>query len=94
MFSAKQYKDRIRKWNLNKNIQQDEMLGMIRKREERQSKSNKETAFRIRGRPVNVEKIERYTRDHPRQFASDNDIGMDQNMDPAGMIHSFVRPYR
>jgi hypothetical protein len=64
---------------------------MVRKRQERQSGSNKQTAFRIRGRPVNDEKIERYMRDHPKQFATDDDIDMDRNTNPAGMILSFAR---
>ena len=61
---------------------------MIRKRQERQSGSNKQTAFRIRGGPVNEEKIERYMRDHPKQLAIDDDIDMDRNVSPAGVILS------
>jgi hypothetical protein len=67
------------------------MEAMISKRQERQSESNKQTTFRIRGRPVNEEKIERYMRDHPKQLATDDDIDMERNMSPAGMILSFVR---
>jgi hypothetical protein len=91
--TPKQYKDRIRKWGLNKNIQQDEMEAMIRKRQERESESNKKTAFRIRGRPVDEEKIERYMRDHPKQLPINDHIDMDidRNMSladtPAGIIY-------
>lgn len=59
---------------------------MIRKREERQAESNKQTAFRIRGRPVNEEKIERYIRDHPKQFSTDNDVDVEQDSSPAGVF--------
>jgi hypothetical protein len=68
------------------------MEAMIWKREERQSESNKQTAFRLRGRPVNEMKIERYVRDHQKQLATDNDIDMDRNMSMASMIISIVGP--
>jgi hypothetical protein len=68
------------------------MEAMIWKREERQSESNKQTAFRLRGRPVNEMKIERYVRDHQKQLATDNDVDMDRNMSMASMIISIVGP--
>jgi hypothetical protein len=58
---------------------------MVRKREERQSETNKQTGFRVRGRPVKEEKIQRYIRDHPKELADAN-VDMDLNMSPAGMI--------
>ena len=61
--SAKQYKDRIKKWDLNKNIQPEEMEAMIRKQRQRESE-HKSSAFRIRKRPVNPEKINRYMKEH------------------------------
>ena len=64
---------------------------MIRKRQERESESNKLTAFRIRGRLVNEEKIERFMRDHPKQLATDDDVDMDRNMSPAGMTPFIAR---
>lgn len=67
------------------------MEAMIKKRQERESESNKQTAFRIRGRPVNEEKIERYMRDHPKQLATDDDIDMERDMSPAGMLPSIAR---
>ena len=60
----KQFKDRIKKWKLKKNIQPNEMMGMIRKQKEREAGEGKETAFNLRGRPVDQSKIERYKRDH------------------------------
>jgi hypothetical protein len=62
--SAKQYKDRIKKWNLKKNIQTDEMEAMIRKQRQR-ALVHKRSAFRLRDRPVNPEKIRRYINEHP-----------------------------
>jgi hypothetical protein len=62
--SAKQYKDRIKKWNLNKNIQTDEMEAMIRKQRQR-ALVDRRSAFRLRDRPVNPEKIRRYINEHP-----------------------------
>jgi hypothetical protein len=60
---------------------------MVRKREERQSESNKQTGFRVRGRPVKEEKIQRYMRDRPKELAAaandDDDVDMDRNMSPA-----------
>jgi hypothetical protein len=68
------------------------MEAMIWKREERQSESNKQTAFRLRGRPVNERKIERYVRDHPKQLATGDSVDMDRNMSMASMIASIVGP--
>jgi hypothetical protein len=49
---------------LKKNIQPDEIMGMIRKQKQREAGEGKETAFNLRGRPVDQSKIERYKRDH------------------------------
>jgi hypothetical protein len=60
----KQYKDRIKKWGLKKNIQPNEMIGMIRKQKEREAGEGKQTDFKLWGRPIDQSKIERYKRDH------------------------------
>jgi hypothetical protein len=62
---------------------------MVRKREERQSETNKQTGFRGRGRPVKEVKIQRYIRDREKELA--DDVDMDRNMSPAGMILSTGR---
>jgi hypothetical protein len=66
---------------------------MVRKREERQSESNKQTGFRVRGRPVKEEKIQRYISNRPKELAAAaaDDVDMDRNMSPAGMILSTGR---
>jgi hypothetical protein len=60
---------------------------MIRKTRERALEGNRQSAFRVRGRPVNPGKISRYMRDHHLQS---NGVNMNSNMDcimePAGMI--------
>lgn len=83
--SAKQYKDRIRIWGLNRNIQADEMESMI-KIQHKRNLENKQTAFRVRKRPVNPEKIKRYMRDHSMSaFGANTDGNTDGSMDCAGM---------
>ncbi len=47
---------------------------------------NKQTAFRVRKRPVNSEKIKRYMRDHPMlAFGANKDDDMDGNLEAAGI---------
>ncbi|OBT47133.1 hypothetical protein VE00_03127 [Pseudogymnoascus sp. WSF 3629] len=79
--TLKQYKDRIKKWGLNKNIQPDEMEAMIRKQHKRALESNKPSAFRVRKRPVNPKKIDRYIKEHPTNSFGANE--MDGNMGSA-----------
>lgn len=80
--SAKQYKDRVKAWGLNRNIRADEMESMINI----QHRRNKPTAFRVRKRPVNPQKIKRYMRDHPEAaFGANKDGNMDGSMASAGM---------
>ncbi|KAE8454659.1 hypothetical protein EG329_000282 [Mollisiaceae sp. DMI_Dod_QoI] len=87
--TVKQYKDRIRKWGLDKKIKTAEMKAMIRKREERASISNKASAFRVRKRPVPEAKITRYIHEHPKRPSSDGDVDVDMDGDsaatPAGL---------
>jgi hypothetical protein len=92
MFSPKQYKDRIKKWGLNKHIQKDEMEAMIRIRHERKMTDNKETIFLLRGRPVNTEKIDRYEKEHPSQNRADEDVAMDMGENPE-LIPSDIHYY-
>ena len=40
------------------------MMGMIRKQKEREADEGKQTDFKLWGRPVDQNKIERYKRDH------------------------------
>jgi hypothetical protein len=82
--SAKQYKDRIKKWNLNKNIQTDEMEAMIRKQRQR-ALIHKRSAFRLRDRLVNPEKIRRYINEHPDLNIALNE-DEDGSMASAGMF--------
>lgn len=88
--TAKQYKDRIKIWGLNKNIRADEMESMIKIQQKRELEK-KRTAFRVRKRPVNLEKIKRYMRDYPTlAFGANKDENMDGNMD--GNIDATATP--
>lgn len=61
------------------------MESMI-KIQQKRNLENKQTAFRVRKRPVNPEKIKRYMRDHPMPaFGANKDGSMDGSMDSAGM---------
>ncbi|CZR62619.1 uncharacterized protein PAC_12516 [Phialocephala subalpina] len=90
--TAKQYQDRITKWGLDKNIKTTEMEAMIRKEQER-ALMNKPSAFRVRKRPVSQKKIDRYKHEHPEQLDSTNDGDIDMNIDSAGIIDVFAKPY-
>jgi hypothetical protein len=62
------------------------MEAIVRKEEERAA-SNKQSDFRLRGRPVNPEKITRYIKEHPELAASANDM-VDVMVDVDGAITS------
>lgn len=58
----------------------------IIKIQQKRELENKRTAFRVRKRPVNLEKIKRYMRDHPTlAFGANKDENMDGNIDSAGI---------
>jgi hypothetical protein len=61
------------------------MEAMIRRQQQRLREENKQTAFELRGRPVNQEKIDRYKRDH----AVKDDDEAYQTMEGAGKSLSF-----
>jgi len=59
----KQYKDRVERWGINiKNFKGSERQAVVRKRQRRKVDGMKESAFRIRGREVESDKIERFNR--------------------------------
>jgi hypothetical protein len=67
------------------------MQAIVRKQQERDAE-NKSTAFRVRGRPVNPEKINRYMKDHPMQSVSANkDKNRDSNISSAGTFPSKAK---
>jgi len=67
------------------------MQAIIRKQQERDAE-NKSSAFRVRGRPVDPEKINRYMKDHPMQSVSANkDKNRDPNIGSAGTFLSKTK---
>ena len=68
--SEKMYKDRIRKWGLDKKVKGHEMMAIIRKKAER-SCIGKASAFRIREQDVPEKKIARY-RKAKKLFSAEN----------------------
>lgn len=73
------------------------MEAIIRIQQIRASDVNhpKKSAFRVRKRPVNPAKIDRYIKEHPMQSLSANKEGnMDVNMDSVGMIPTTSRHTR
>lgn len=63
------------------------MEAMIRIRQERKMTDNKETAFLLRGRPVNDAKIDRYEKEH-----GDMDVDMGEIPMPTPSDISFTTP--
>lgn len=79
------YKDRIKKWGLNKNIQPVEMEAIIRKQRERILESSKPSAFRVRKRPVPQGRIDRYIKEHVMvSIVANNQENNSENITLAG----------
>jgi hypothetical protein len=62
----RQYKSRIEKWNLEKNVKSREMQAIVRKHQQRklQEPSRPELLFYVRGHKVSQSKIERWIHDN------------------------------
>jgi hypothetical protein len=57
--SLKMYKDRIKKWRLDKKNKEGDMLAILRKKTEREA-VGKSSSFRVRGQPVAIEEVYHY----------------------------------
>ncbi|PMD59823.1 uncharacterized protein K444DRAFT_529152, partial [Hyaloscypha bicolor E] len=57
--TAKMYKDRIKKWNLDKKTKEEEAWAMLRKQMQREA-AGKESAFRVRGKAATIDDVLRY----------------------------------
>ena len=57
--SLKMYKDRIKKWRLDKKNKESEMLAILRKNAERAA-VRKSSLFQVRGQPVDMEQVHHY----------------------------------
>jgi Clr5 domain len=57
--SLKMYKDRIKKWRLDKKNKECDMLAILRKKTEREA-VGKSSSFRVRGQPVAIEDVYHY----------------------------------
>ncbi|PMD21762.1 hypothetical protein NA56DRAFT_748734 [Hyaloscypha hepaticicola] len=57
--TLKMYKDRIRKWKLEKKHKEGDMLAILRKQTERNA-VGKESSFRVRDQPVTIEEVFHY----------------------------------
>ena len=55
----RQYKRKIELWHLDKNVKDAEMQFIVYKHKKRKILEDKDTAFRVRGRPVEPGKIAR-----------------------------------
>jgi len=68
---------------------------MIKKQEERELKSNKHTAFRHRGRPVDPKKLERYKKHRQKELAEDQDADIDRDEIAGGQypLHTIKRHF-
>lgn len=59
LLSAKMYKDRIKKWNLDKKTKEEEAWAILRKQMHREA-AGKESAFKVRGKAVTIDDVLRY----------------------------------
>ncbi|MCJ1420438.1 hypothetical protein MMC32_006795 [Xylographa parallela] len=74
--SRKQYNTKIQQWHIGKNVRDIEMRAIVRKEMQRKMENPaKNSVFRVRKRPVNSQKIERFMRD--KGFEGDDVIIMD-----------------
>ena len=69
------------------------MEAMIRKQRERALTKNKASAFRVRKRPVNQEKINRYISEHLKHAGSNDDLDIDMDIDSAGITIAISSKY-
>jgi tetratricopeptide (TPR) repeat protein len=53
------YKDRIKKWNLDKKTKEEEAWALLRKKTQREA-AGKESTFRVRGKMVTIDDVLRY----------------------------------
>lgn len=67
----RQYQRRISQWHLDKNVKDSEMRHIAKKQKTRKLLENKDTAFRVRGRAVDPDKI---TRTVKRKNISDDTL--------------------
>ena len=58
-FRERQYKRKISQWHLDKNVKDSEMQFIMQKQKKRKVFEDKDTAFRVRSRRVEPEKIAR-----------------------------------
>ncbi len=58
-YSVRTYKNWIKRWKLEKNNKEPEMVAIWRKNTEREAEG-KRTAFRVRGQSVTIEQVEHY----------------------------------
>ncbi len=65
---------KISEWRLDKNVKDSEMRAMIRKASKRKFREDKDSLFRVRGREVEPEKIERFKK---RKGLEDEDEMLD-----------------
>jgi hypothetical protein len=61
------------------------MEAIIRKQRDRALTKNKASAFRVRKRPVNQEKINRYISEHLKLPSSNDDLDVEMDIDSAGI---------
>ena len=57
----RQYKRKFSQWRLGKNVKAHEMEAMLQMQREREFEG-KDSTFRVRGRPIAPEKLERYVK--------------------------------
>jgi hypothetical protein len=65
------WKSKINEWGLDKKNKKDDVLAILRKKAERDA-AGKKTMFRLRGRDVNLESVQKYAR---RNHISETTIG-------------------
>lgn len=58
-FSQRQFKEKIKKWNLEKKINGKTALAMLQIERKRKVEKNKPTSFTYKGRPVDEKNLER-----------------------------------
>jgi hypothetical protein len=77
---TKQYKNRFKKWELNKNVGGEKMRAISEIQKRRRQNENKETEFSLRNKPVPQEKIQRWQK---RQIPQEEEA-LSPNMSVAG----------
>ncbi|CAM1501680.1 Fc.00g036640.m01.CDS01 [Cosmosporella sp. VM-42] len=91
-FSAtpRQYKTQFSRWKIEKNVKTHEMMAIVHIQDRRRDIEDKDTLFKVRGRPVEQEKIDRFAKRQKRSTTPDPALNARSSGDTPSDIEYFT----